>query len=195
MIQEEFKQNRVFKYPEEYDLYDDEEDRLCKYRGKTGIVVKDIGAGKSLREKFKILDDQQLYYLKKEINEKRKQEREMEQFIVEHVMKYLDKKKKRLLGENETVRHFVSEAYHALVKIYPKLANDKFPHLTYGTKKNSETYKKSYPLEFKRYFFQIVKSFVKTEKGLKKLRYAPATFIIPGGKRCTMHQYECPADC
>lgn len=57
MIKEEFKENKVFKYPEEYDLYDDEEDRLCKYRGKTGLVVKDIGAGKSLREKFKVLDD------------------------------------------------------------------------------------------------------------------------------------------
>ena len=41
MIKEEFKENRVFKYPEEYDLYDDEEDRLCKYRGgKTGLEVK-----------------------------------------------------------------------------------------------------------------------------------------------------------
>ena len=111
-------------------------------------------------------------------------------------MRYLEKKKKRLLGENETVRSYVSETYNALVKKYPKLANERFPHLTYGTKKDSETYKKSFPNEFKRYFFQIVKSFVKTEKGgLKKLRYAPATFIIPGGKRCTMHQYECPIDC
>ena len=24
MIKEEFKENRVFKYPEEYDIYDDE---------------------------------------------------------------------------------------------------------------------------------------------------------------------------
>jgi hypothetical protein len=30
MIEEEFKENRVFKYPEEYDLYDDYENRACK---------------------------------------------------------------------------------------------------------------------------------------------------------------------
>jgi hypothetical protein len=69
MIKEEFKENKVFKYPEEYDKYDDYEDKMCKYRGKTGLEVKDIGAGKSLREKFKVLDDQELYYLKKNIGE------------------------------------------------------------------------------------------------------------------------------
>lgn len=57
MIKEEFKQNRVFKYPEEYDKFDDEEELLCKFRGKTGIETKELGAGKELREKFKVLDD------------------------------------------------------------------------------------------------------------------------------------------
>lgn len=40
----------MFKYPEEYDLFDDEEEYKCKYRGKTGIEVKEIGAGKELLE-------------------------------------------------------------------------------------------------------------------------------------------------
>jgi hypothetical protein len=30
MIKEEFKENKVFKYPEEYDLFDDDEDLACK---------------------------------------------------------------------------------------------------------------------------------------------------------------------
>jgi hypothetical protein len=37
MIKEELKSNRVFKYPEEYDIYDDEEDKLCKHMGEKGI--------------------------------------------------------------------------------------------------------------------------------------------------------------
>ena len=57
MIKEELKSNKVFKYPEEYDLYDEQEDKLCKHMGEKGIQVKDLGAGKSLREKFKTLDD------------------------------------------------------------------------------------------------------------------------------------------
>jgi hypothetical protein len=57
MINEELKSNRVFKYPEEYDLYDDIEDKLCKHMGEKGIQVKGLDAGKTLREKFKVLDD------------------------------------------------------------------------------------------------------------------------------------------
>lgn len=69
MIKEEFKQNKVFKYPEEYDLFDDDEDKLCKHMASsTKINVKDIGAGRVLREKFKALDDKELYYLKQTVN-------------------------------------------------------------------------------------------------------------------------------
>ena len=34
MIKEEFKDNRVFKYPEEYDVYDDDEEKARRLRGK-----------------------------------------------------------------------------------------------------------------------------------------------------------------
>lgn len=37
MIKEELKSNKVFKFPEEYDLYDETEDRLCKHMGEKGI--------------------------------------------------------------------------------------------------------------------------------------------------------------
>ena len=58
MIKEEFKENRIFKYPEEYDLFDDEEDRLCKVvSGEKGLREKNLQAGHTLKEKFKALDD------------------------------------------------------------------------------------------------------------------------------------------
>ena len=82
MIEEELKQNRVFKYPEEYDLYDDDEDQLCKHMAEAGIQEKDLSAGKSLREKFKVLDDKELYYLKREVNSQRKEERKLEEFLI-----------------------------------------------------------------------------------------------------------------
>lgn len=63
MIREELKFNKVFKFPEEYDLYDDNEDKLCKHMGDQGMKLPDLSAGKTLREKFKTLDDQDLYYL------------------------------------------------------------------------------------------------------------------------------------
>jgi hypothetical protein len=30
---------------------------------------------------------------------------------------------------------------------------------------------------------------------MRRLKNAPTTFIIPGGKRCTMHDFGCPEDC
>jgi hypothetical protein len=63
----------------------------------------------------------------------------------------------------------------------------RFPHLTYGTKVGSETHKKSFPSTFKRYFFKQVKCFIKTPHGLKKLKNIPTMFILPGGKKCTIH--------
>lgn len=77
MIKEELKSNKVFKFPEEYDLYDDAEDKLCKHMGEKGIQVKELSAGKSLRESFKQLDDKDLYYLKQEVNKRRMQEGRM----------------------------------------------------------------------------------------------------------------------
>jgi len=65
MIKEELKSNKVFKFPEEYDLYDDQEDRLCKHQAEKGMKQYDNSLGKTLREKFKTLDDQELYYLNK----------------------------------------------------------------------------------------------------------------------------------
>ena len=41
MIKEELKSNRVFKFPEEYDLYDDQEDKLCKHQGEKSIKQYD----------------------------------------------------------------------------------------------------------------------------------------------------------
>lgn len=44
----------------------------------------------------------------------------MEEFVIEQVMKYLEKKKKRLTGKNETVRSNISEIYHKLLAKFPK---------------------------------------------------------------------------
>ena len=47
---------------------------------------------------------------------------------------------------------------------------ERFPHISYGQDIKSETFKKSYPTSFKRYFFKLVKNIIvskKTKKGGK----------------------------
>lgn len=83
-----------------------------------------------------------------------------------------------------------------MVEKFPDLAKTRFPHITYGTNVKSETYKKSYPLTFKNYFFKIVKGYFKQKKGLKRMKNPAPTFIISAGKRCILHtDYTCPEDC
>jgi hypothetical protein len=74
MIQEELKSNRIFKYPEEYDLYDNEEDKLCKVRPKIDEKEdKPVSYGTkkepelTLREQFLKEDKSQFNRLKMEI--------------------------------------------------------------------------------------------------------------------------------
>lgn len=42
MIKEEFKENKVFKYPEEYDLFDDDLEKAFKLREAKSVKVKDL---------------------------------------------------------------------------------------------------------------------------------------------------------
>jgi len=183
MIREELKSNKVFRFPEEYDLYDEKEDKLCKHMGEAGIKQPDFSAGKTLREQFKTLDDKDLYYLKREISSKRRDERNLEKFLINHALAYLEQQKQRLKGQTTTVRLFVSDVYHKMVKEFKNLANERFPHTSYGTKKGSETWKKSYPQSFKNYFFHLVKSYFKQKKGLKRMNNPAPTFLLSGGKR------------
>lgn len=132
MIKEELKSNRVFKFPEEYDLYDDQEDKLCKHQGERSIRQYDNKLPQTLRDKFKEIDDQKLYYLKKEVASKRQQERQMENYLLEQALKYLNEKKKRLSGQTTTIREFVSKVYLEISEKFSVLVKTRFPHITYG---------------------------------------------------------------
>jgi len=61
-----------------------------------GMKTVELSKGRTMREKFKALDDKDLYYLKREVTKKRKQEKEMESYLIEKALEYLETKKKRL---------------------------------------------------------------------------------------------------
>lgn len=90
MIAEEFKENRVFKYPEEYDMFDDEEEIARKMRENQKIKEKDLGQGKLLRETFKAKDGQELYYERQKTKTIKTKERAIEKYIIDSVTKYLE---------------------------------------------------------------------------------------------------------
>lgn len=58
--------------------------------------MREIGDGKELHEKFKKLDERELYFLKQELGKQRKNEKEFREYINHKVSDYIDMKKKRL---------------------------------------------------------------------------------------------------
>ena len=40
-----------------------------------------------------------------------------------------------------------------------------------------------------------MKSHVRVKGGLKRLKQPHVTFIVPPGRKCTMHTFQCPEDC
>lgn len=156
----------------------------------------DLGHGKVMREKFKVEDGRELYDFRRKLANRRAEEKRVEEFLISQALQYLEEKKKRLRGERTTIRQFVSNVYHKMVNSYPDITKERFPHITYGTNKESETYKKSYPQSFKIYFFRLVKGYFMHQRGLKRIKNPAPTFILSGGKRCLIHiQISCPEDC
>jgi hypothetical protein len=62
--------------------------------------------------------------------------------------------------ERKTLRSILAENYLKMIKVHGDTAKARFPHLAYGQDPNSETFKKSFPASFKRYFFKLVKSII-----------------------------------
>jgi len=71
-----------------------------------------------------------------------------------------------------------------MVSKFGETAKKRFPHLAYGQDPNSETFKKSYPDSYKRYFFRLVKSIIVTgKKGNKKMLLQPPAIVMAVGAR------------
>jgi hypothetical protein len=90
------------------------------------------------------------------------------------------------------MRQQLAEIYQKLLKEHEAYVKANFRMLSYGMKVDSETYKKSYPDSFVRYFFRFVKS-IGAKRGNKlnlaqvkrRIKSIPPAFIISAGiKRC-----------
>ena len=100
MVREEEKTNRLFRYPQEYDLFDAEAEAKIKCLDKGGLETKELdnGRAKTMLDAFKTLDDQELYYLNQRLREQRARQSEVERFLLDKVSAYLEMIKKRLKG-------------------------------------------------------------------------------------------------
>lgn len=126
----------------------------------------------------------------REYREMLKDEQRVETYMIESAMDYhtyMSSRSKQSKGEKrETLRQKLAQYYNALIsdEEMGSLAKQRFPHISYGQDPESETFKKSYPSSFKRYFFKLVKNIIINKKtGQKKIPKNPPTLKMTVGAR------------
>ena len=77
----------------------------------------------------------------------------------------------------------MAENYQAMRAAHGEVAEARFPHTAYGQDKNSDTFKKSYPISYKNYFFKLVKNIIKFKTGKRAVRTKPVSLLQTVGAR------------
>lgn len=194
MIEEEFKANQTFKYPEEYDIYDGAAEHSLK-KNFDGHVVQpghgefawkrpDFSREADIIQNFKNKDT---YKRKEAADDQRAEAKAMqalEDWLRAKALTYHEYMSKRgQLAEGlppKTLRRLLAENYQAMINgEHGDVAKRRFPHIAYGQDPNSDTFKQSYPASFKRYFFQLVKAIIMSRKTRgKQLQSRPVTLTM-----------------
>ena len=82
----------------------------------------------------------------------------------------------------DTLRNVLAANYQLMIKKNPVTGPERFPHVAYGQDKNSATYRKSFPLSYKRYFFKLVKNIIRNGKKIS-INKRPVSMLMTTGAR------------
>ncbi len=156
----EFHEKKLAKYPEEYDIYDSEEEKEIKCRDqpkepyKTAaqekrkfLTLSDLS--KPQREREKEITEPfyaqlEKFYLetnkkhekgKEDSKETERQDRLLDRFILKNVRDFLEMRKKRLEQKVSTLKEFLVRCYKEMKSLHPQATKRRFPHITYGYSK------------------------------------------------------------
>ena len=110
---------------------------------------------------------------------------------MEAVREYKEKFSKRMKLEDTpedkvTDRKYVADTYHKLLAEHPEEMQERFPLVAYGIKKNSAQYKKQFPQEFKKYFFETLANFNDRKEKLARSKSVRPAFFLSGGTISTV---------
>lgn len=204
MIKEEFGKNQAFRYPAEYDVLSKKEDEKLKNfndGAKQSQEASEYGSVKL--EGFKNHDKGVLAASKRKQALEQRAKLAFEKDLVQLAQSYVVKASNRLTeeGNRVTLRQSLADIYQRLLKTHEAYVKANFRLLSYGQNEESETFKKSYPDSFQRYFFRYVKA-ISDKRGSKmglqqikrRFKKLPTAFLVSGSaQRCTMHdQVSCP---
>ena len=145
MILHEFKENKVSKYPLEYDLYDSDEEGMIKGHSieeKAKSYMKEKEREHEIIEHF--MNDIEKYYNeknqsllkeKRQDNEERQGEMKVKRYMENIAKTFINLRKRRFEEKIPTLNQYLSEKYIELKSLHKKTVKTMFPHRTYGESK------------------------------------------------------------
>jgi hypothetical protein len=105
MVEQEYQDNQLFKYPEEYDLYDEAKEKALKHNFKDGPApqtekqikwkVPNFENETKILDDFKARDRHRKKQLESEIENDLKEKFELEMFIHKQAVEYQEYMKRR----------------------------------------------------------------------------------------------------
>jgi hypothetical protein len=199
MIKYEFQTNRVFKFPEEYALYDPENMRKTIFKNSLEKKIKKENEEnvKELIKKLKSEDDQKKAKEEIKIAQIIKEDLKLENHIKKMCVKYFRQAETRLTKENNSlINQYLTELYKNMLKFHSKATKRRFPKIkNYGVVKKSRF--SNYPKTLKIYFFNLYRRIGVDDEG--KIVFAnldSMPFWAPAlSNNCKIHSQNCPPYC
>ncbi|MCQ2816283.1 MAG: hypothetical protein MJ252_03355 [archaeon] len=208
MIKQEFIDNKRFKFPEEYRVRDEDEQRKIVFKNA-------LEKGAMTREKIEEREEKIKEQLvnRKNVDRGLDQDNRREQtkinqensnlikYIKQMVIKYYKLMEKRLgTHKIESISRFLNAMYQQMLSNHKNATKRLFPKNNYGVLKKTMKYKKMhiyYPNSLKLFFFDLLNRLGKNENG--KFKFAKSsnqTFWGPSlSNECKYHTGGCPLYC
>ena len=204
MIKNEFKDNKIFKFPEEYAVRDeDEQNLLFKHQSKG---VKKNENEERIKEQIEEAYDD--YNVKRDANiGKRKklaeEKRKLFNFIKEKVKEYYKRMSNRLKKDKnsiESINLFLNNMYKEMSRKHRNATRLYFKAPRCQVLKKAYKYKKNhnfYPRKLKYYFFRLLRRIGRDPTG--KIVFAKNDLLPFWGpslsNNCKIHGNNCPMYC
>ena len=206
MIKNEFKDNKLFKFPEEYAVRDEEEQKDIFFKHDLNREIKKNPNEENIKQYIE--DAYEQYETNKRIREpklekRREEKRKLFNFIKEKVKEYYKNMAKRLTKDEngiESINLFLNNIYKEMSKKFKNATRIYFKHPRPEVLKKTYKYKKNhtfYPKKLKFYFFRLLRRIGTDNKGnLVFAKNENIPFWSPSlSNKCKIHGNNCPIYC
>ena len=206
MIRNEFRDNKIFKFPEEYAVRDEDEQKDIFFKHDLDTSIREKNPEKKIEKEIEKAYDR--YNSEKEerrpkINKANKQKKDLFDFIKKKVIEYFKRMESRLSNDKqgvESINIFLNNLYKEMSKNHREATKIYFKRPRLEVLKKTYRYKKIqtfYPKKLKFYFFRLLRRLGRDAHGkLVFARNDNIPFWSPSlSNKCKIHGNNCPIYC